>query len=200
MTTKTPIPTAAHSEAWAFVLRHRGMIRGFCARWFGGLPDLDREEAASAAILRIVEQYPKLRLDGARNPAAVISTWLGFQVRATLTTIQRGRNKAARAGVGRLVEVGGAVAIASGRSGEDGEAMGVPVAAPEDVEPGARLDAEDPLSQVEALWYVATPRQRAAMASHLRGDTASQVREVAGFRTLRERDAILRTLQPAAEA
>lgn len=198
--TATPVPNIhAHAEAWAFVLRHRGTIRGFCARWFGGLSDLDREEAASAAIVRIVEQYPTLRLANAKNPNAVISTWLGFQVRATLTTIQRGRAKIERAGVGRLVEVGGALAVSSGRVNDDGEASGVPLAGPSQVEPDARVAAEDPLAQVEAIWYVATPRQREAMASHLRGDNANAAR-AAGFRSLRERDATLRTLQPVAEA
>lgn len=196
--TPTSNPTAhAHADAWAFVLRHQGMIRAFCARWFGGLSPLDREEAEAAVLVRIVERYPYLRLTGARNPKAVISTWIGFQVRATLTTAMRSRRKVERAGIGRLVEVGGAVAVSTGSS--DGEVIGTPVPAPPGQEPDRRVVDRDLLAQVEAIWYVADERQRLAIQSHLDGDDVRRARE-RGFRTLRERNAVLLSLQPAAEA
>lgn len=70
------------SPAAAFVAKHYDQIVKYGHRFFGSLPDGNREDAIQALLLYCLEHHHQLRLENARNPKAVISNWIYFQCAA----------------------------------------------------------------------------------------------------------------------
>ncbi len=87
-----------HAEAWAFVLARSNQIDRLARKFLSKLCEADYEDARSEYITRIVEQYPRLRLADARNPEAVIVTWLGWQAIAVRQTFCRSFKKRIKEG------------------------------------------------------------------------------------------------------
>ncbi len=161
ITSSTP---SDHSAGWAFVLARSQQIDRLATRFFRGLATDDRPDARNDYIARVVEQYPRLRLEGALNAEMVIVTWLGWQARAVAQQYhRRARKHEYRRDDRVLVQIGAPAGEDGPRcrelAAEDGENT------PEGVErPVVEADAQQ---LVEELYALATPKQREAMLSML---------------------------------
>ena len=147
-----PVTAPSNAEAWGFVLQRSRQIERLAGKFFGKLRDEDKEDARSEYIARIVAQYPNLRTESAKNPEAVIVTWLGWQARAVQTQFCRTFRKRTREGTSDekvLVTL----------HCQQGEGCH------ENIE--RTLEQHGAEEAVEALFGLATPKQREAMLTIL---------------------------------
>lgn len=159
--TNHPQPQPA-SDAWAFVLSRSSQIDRLAARFFRLLGPEDRADARADYVARIVEQHPRLRLEGALNTEMVIVTWLGWQARAVQQTYCRSYRKHEQRRDRDVVLVG--VLVEDDRpsrelASTDGDNT------PQGVE---RTVVEcEAQALVERLYGMASPKQREAMLTIL---------------------------------
>jgi len=165
-------------DAWGFIEDHRSMIDRFIRRWSGALGDIEREDFTQNVLVRIADRYPTLRLNGARNPSSVISTWIGWQVRGVQAQTTRRFHKRVREGGEEDPEIMSAIPISIG-------AYGSP-----DIHDRA-ADMEAAFEAVSKLYGRATEPQRRAMTSVLEGLNGNDVRKKYRM-TLKDRNSHLR--------
>lgn len=154
-------PTVVPSEAWAFILARSAQIDRLSARFFRLLGPEDRCDARSDFIARVVEQYPRLRLEGALNTEMVVVTWLGWQARAVQQTYCRSYRKHEKNRDRDHVLVQVQVEDGNAREVAATEGNGTPEAVV------ASLVAAEAQAIVEQLYGLATPKQREAMLTVL---------------------------------
>ena len=202
-------PTTEHdarTAAWALVLRHQRLIRGLVRRWGNALGPDERREMEHDLILRLVEQYPRLRLHDARDPEKVISTWIGFQARAVQTRYGRSFRKVCREHSGEQRRDG-----LGDERGHGGHSTNELWDAPDRMVVDASatlcslevmertLERSDAHQRVEALYAAATPPQKRAILAYLMGLGARRIRQEFHM-SLFQRDGHLRALGNGAEA
>ena len=153
--------TSTPDSAWAFVLARSVQIDKLAARFFRLLGPEDRSDARSDFIARVVEQYPRLRLEGALNTEMVVVTWLGWQARAVQRTYCRSYAKHEKRRDRDHVLVQVQVEDGSAREVATTEGQGTPEA----VE--AAVVESEAQALVEQLYGLATPKQREAMLTVL---------------------------------
>lgn len=182
---RLPSPTDT-ADAWAFVLQHSGLIERMSARFFDKLKEEEREDARGDLMALLVERFPTLRLQDARDPQAVVVTWIGWQcLRVQKSYCRKHKKTTAR-------EVTFAV-------GADREETDVLVLMPA-VGYGSHDAVEENVEEIEAsetvaaLYAHATPRQREAMMTVLAEMTPADMQARFGL-TLNARNDRLKTLR-----
>ncbi len=73
-----------------FILRRRDQISRMCKKWSKDFPG-EKLDFEQDVMTRIVARIQLLQLTDARNPESVISTWIGWQIRAVRTYYVRRR-------------------------------------------------------------------------------------------------------------
>jgi hypothetical protein len=180
-----------HAAAWSFVLQHSQLIERMSARFFDKLKEEEREDARGDLMALLVERFPTLRLDDARDSKAVVVTWIGWQcLRVQKAYCRKHKKTTAR----EVTSV----------SGADQEETDVLVLMPA-VGYGSHDAVESNVVGIEAeemvaeLYAGATPRQREAMMTVLADMTAPQMHAAFGL-TLNARNDRLKTLRASVRA
>ena len=166
--------TTDHSEAWAFILRHTGLMERLAHRFGPRNPD-DRTEWLNDVYLYIVKKHD--RYDEAKSAP---QTWIVWQMRAVMTNWTRRFKRRCQEGYG-TAELMVMIPVAQGSHGSEEHARTTE----------REQDAE---SMVNELYSMATPKQQIAIRTHLAGLPATQLRQKHGM-TGRQRTEHLRELR-----
>lgn len=205
MNTRTTLHTSsvAHqAETYSLLLQHGAYIERLCAGLFGGIRrSEDRDEARAELFLSLVEGYPRLRLDNARNRTSVVQSWIYFQGLAVQKKMSRFFKKVVRERSGGTVEVNAADAVPGSRAPDFGQ-MGFNVekahatgSVEMSVDAFARLDSQhDARIVVEAIFAEATPKQREACMSYMLEMDAAEMEAKYGM-TISQRADRMKTIR-----
>lgn len=159
MTTLYPSPKNAppRGTVESLWIRHERYIGSLIRDGERKVPPGERAELGSAVREQIVRRFASLRMDGARNPDALETTWIRWQVLAAIKRVNREFNRHVRDRAGDDLPIGAHV---------DEDAWGGDVAHDLDGD-ASRASARLAVARV---WAEASPAERTLMASVLRGE------------------------------